>query len=435
MSLTTLFRMSGFPAERLAVATTRAFAAALVALVSMVFLGAATGASQAVDAAPDSVAVTELRMAGDATRTRMLLELDRDTNIRWFLLRAPHRLVIDMPTAKFHVEAASTEPRGLVSRVQFGQLDETTSRLIFSSDGPFAVESVDVLANQNADGENAGGFRLVTDIVAASQEEFEAALSEQIQSTGSTLAAPRGDRIGEPDAAETTRRPFTIVIDPGHGGIDSGAEGVSGTQEKTITLAFALELRKALEDTGLYRVEMTRDKDIFLRLDERVRVARQNNADLFISVHADSIRLKGIKGATVYTVSDQASDAESAATALRENLSDEIAGIQVAEDKGDVADILVDLIRRETHRFSMSFARTLVGELSNTVNLINNPHRFAGFRVLKAPDVPSVLLELGYLSNAEDEEKLRDPVWRAEAIASVTSAVSVFAKARGDVGG
>jgi N-acetylmuramoyl-L-alanine amidase len=430
MSLTTLFRMPGVPAERLEIRPMRALAAALVIVACAFLTGVAATSARAADVSPGSVTVSELRMAGDATRTRMLVELDKDTSIRWFLLRSPHRLVIDIPTAKFRVDEASTEPRGLVSRVQFGHLDDTTSRVIFSSEGPFAVESVDVLAN-----ENAGGFRLVADIVAASQEEFELALADQIQSTGSTTMAARSDRLGEPAAATVADRPFTIVIDPGHGGIDSGAEGVSGTQEKTITLAFALELRKALEDTGLYRVEMTRDRDVFLRLDERVRVARQNNADLFISIHADSIRLKGIKGATVYTVSDQASDAESAATALRENLSDEIAGIQIEEDKGDVTDILVDLIRRETHRFSMSFARTLVGELSNTVTLINNPHRSAGFRVLKAPDVPSVLLELGYLSNPEDEARLRDPEWRADAIASVTSAVSAFSQARGGPGG
>ncbi len=427
MTLSRFFRMFAGRGE----ARTGRLAGVAATLVAGLFIALASPsaalAGQAEAAVP-AVSVTDLRMAGDATRTRMLVELDRDTNVRWFLLANPHRLVVDMPGASFTIDAARTEPRGLVSRVQFGRLDETTTRLIFSSDGPFKVESVDILAN-----EGSGGYRMVADIVAASQEEFEASLADQIAPTGSTVTA-RGDRLGEP-ATSDGERPFTIVIDPGHGGIDVGAEGVSGTPEKTITLAFALELRKALQDTGRYRVEMTRDTDVFLRLDERVRVARQHNADLFLSVHADSIRLKGIQGATVYTVSDRASDEAAAAVALRENLSDEIAGIQIEEDKGDVADILVDLIRRETHRFSMSFARTLVGELSQTVTLINNPHRFAGFRVLKAPDEPSVLLELGYLSNAEDEQKLRDPQWRAEAIASVAQAVSMFARARGNVGG
>src|SRR5690606_37485227 len=162
---------------------------------------------------------------------------------------------------------------------------------------------------------------------------------------------------------------------------------------------FALELKKKLEQDGRFAVHLTRDRDIFLRLDERVRIARQHGADLFLSLHADTIRYKSIRGATVYTVSDQASDAEAAAVAARENLSDELAGMAIEDGNHEVTDILMDLVRRETHTFSMRFANVLVGELSDDIALIKNPHRYAGFRVLKAPDVPSVLLELGYLSN------------------------------------
>ena len=218
------------------------------------------------------------------------------------------------------------------------------------------------------------------------------------------------------------------MIDPGHGGIDGGAEGVNGTVEKTITLAFALELRAALAETGRYDVYMTRDADLFLRLDERVRIAHQHDADLLISIHADTIRYKNIRGATVYTVSDRASDAEAEATADRENLSDQLAGIEIEEQNPQVADILVDLIRRETHGFSMRFARSLIDELSKSIGMINNPHRYAGFRVLKAPDVPSVLVELGYLSNPKDEEELRSAEWRAKAIGSIRAAVKRFAE-------
>lgn len=428
MSLYTLLGMSSVLAVWQASKMVRAAAVALG--VSILALAATPASAVSIEAeASVPLSVGDLRMAGDAVRTRMVVELNRDANFRWFLLRAPHRLVIDLPNAEFRLDAEAIEPRGLVSRVQFGQLDETTSRLIFSSDGPFKIGAVQVVENESGE-----GFRLVTEIEAGSQDEFEAALAEQIAPTGSTTAAGRGDRVGQA-VAEIKEKPFTIVIDPGHGGIDGGAEGVAGTQEKDITLMFASELRDALAAQPGYRVEMTRESDVFLRLDERVRIARQQAADLFISVHADSIRLKGIKGATVYTVADKASDEEAAATALRENLSDEIAGIQVEADKGDVADILVDLIRRETHRFSINFARTLVGELSETVTLINNPHRFAGFRVLKAPDVPSVLLELGYLSNSEDEARLLDEAWRADAISSITSAVNHFAVSRGTSGG
>ena len=180
---------------------------------------------------------------------------------------------------------------------------------------------------------------------------------------------------------------------------------------------------------------MTRETDEFLRLDDRVRIARQHEADLFISIHADTIRLKGIRGATVYTVSDKASDAEAQALADRENLSDQLAGIEIEEENHEVADILIDLIRRETHGFSIRFARSLVGELSTRVGLINNPHRSAGFKVLKAPDVPSVLVELGYLSNAKDEEQLLSAEWRGKAAASISNAIALFASAKGGAGG
>ena len=367
------------------------------------------------------------RMAGDAQRTRIVLHFDRDPEPRFFLLRSPYRLVIDLPATKFVIDPDETNARGMVTSVRYGRMGEDTSRLVLSLDCPFEVENLQIIEN-----ETSPGFRLVADIVATSTDRFDTALAEQIASTGSTKAAGKADRLGK---TEDTGKPFTIVIDPGHGGIDGGAEGVSGIAEKEITLTFATELQKKLSETGKYRVFLTRDSDVFLRLDERVRIARQHEADLFVSVHADTIRLRGIRGATVYTVSDRASDAESAATAMRENLSDQLAGFEIEDEDHAVADILADLIRRETHSFSMRFARSLVGELSNTIELINNPHRFAGFRVLKAPDVPSVLLELGYLSNAKDEEQLRNPEWRGKAIDSLVSAIDLFSADRARLGG
>ncbi|RUZ37655.1 N-acetylmuramoyl-L-alanine amidase, partial [Mesorhizobium sp. M7A.F.Ca.CA.001.15.1.1] len=223
-------------------------------------------------------------------------------------------------------------------------------------------------------------------------------------------------------------------IDPGHGGIDGGAEGLNGTIEKNVTLAFATELRDKLAAVGNYDVFMTRDTDEFLRLDDRVRIARQHEADLLISIHADTISVKGIRGATVYTVSDKASDPEAQALADRENLSDQFAGMEIKNDNKEVTDILIDLIRRETHNFSMSFAHTLVGQLSTSVGLINNPQRSAGFKVLKAPDVPSVLVELGYLSNAKDEAQLLNADWRGKAAQSITNAVALFASAKAGSG-
>ena len=370
------------------------------------------------------------KMAGDASRMRLVVHFDSEPDLRWLLLRAPHRLVIDLPETEFSFDEAELEPRGMVTEVRHGDVGQGRSRLILAFDGPFAIERLDILPNEADE-----GFRLVADIGAASEHIFEAALAEQIETTGTTHATPKSDRLAQ-EAAARRARPFRVVIDAGHGGIDTGAEGASGTLEKTITLAFALELKKRLEDTGRLDVFLTRDRDLFLRLDERVRFARQHEADLFISIHADAIRLKNVRGATVYTVSDKASDAEAAAKAIRENLADQIAGIEIEEEHQDVADILVDLIRRETQGFSIRFARSLVGELSGNIGMIpTNPHRFAGFRVLKAPDVPSVLLELGYLSNVEDEASLRDPQWRASAIDAIASAIGFFAAARQGAGG
>ena len=325
--------------------------------------------------------------------------------------------------------AKVVEGRAAWSRnVRYGGLNEGTSRLILTAKGPFAVDKVDVVANENGQ-----GFRLVADISASSDREFDQALADQAQTTGSTVSTTKGDRVVKPVTDPGKR--FTVVVDAGHGGIDGGAEGLNGTIEKTITLAFALELRNKLAKTGKYDVYLTRDTDEFLRLDERVRIARQHEADLFISVHADTINRKGIRGATVYTVSDKASDAEAEATADRENLSDTLAGIEMNEENHEVADILVDLIRRETHTFSVRFARSLVGELSPAIELINNPHRSAGFKVLRAPDVPSVLVELGYLSNAKDEEQLRNPDWRDKAADRIASAIALFAAAKTAAGG
>lgn len=370
----------------------------------------------------------DYKMAGDAMHVRIVVNFDKEPEPRWFLLRSPHRLVIDLPKTKFAIDPKELKARGLIKNVRYGDINAKTSRLILEAKGPFAIDRLDILPN-----EGKSTYRMVADLSAASQKAFDEALAEQAQTTGSTETTPKSERLGLRTGREGQR--FTIVIDPGHGGIDGGAAGPSGTVEKDITLTFANELREKLKADGRYNVFMTREKDEFLRLDDRVRIAREHEADLFISIHADTIRLKGIRGATVYTVSEKASDAEAQALADRENLSDQLAGITVEEENHEVADILVDLIKRETHSFSMRFARSLVGELSTTVGLINNPHRFAGFKVLKAPDVPSVLLELGYLSNAKDEEQLKNAEWRGKAAASISKAIEVFATSTGGAGG
>lgn len=361
----------------------------------------------------------DYKMSGDTRQMQVELAFDRDPSLNWFLLRGPYRLVVDLPQTQFVFEPGKLKAKGMISAVRYGDVGEGRSRLILTSKKPFKIGKVDVTANATP-----GKYLLKIDLASASSQEFDAALAEQAQTTSSTVAAA----TAQANASQATeKKRFTVVIDPGHGGIDGGAKGVNGTSEKVITLTFGKELRKRLEETGRYDVLLTRSDDEFIRLDDRVKFARLRHADLFISVHADTIRLKGIRGATVYTVSDEASDAEAAALADRENLSDQVAGIEMKEDNQEVTDILVDLIRRETHSFSVNFARSLVGELSSITGLINNPHRHAGFRVLRAPDVPSVLVELGYLSNASDEKQLLDPEWRGKAADSIVKAVDAFA--------
>lgn len=370
----------------------------------------------------------DYKMAGDAARMRVVLNFDEEPEPRWFLLRNPHRLVIDLPKTKFAIDPKAVKATGFVRNVRYGDVAANASRLILEASGPFTIDRLEILPN-----EGARGYRLVTDLVAASAKAFEEALAIQATTTGSTQSTSKGERLGIRTGKDGQR--FTVVIDPGHGGADGGAAGPGGTVEKDLTLTFSKELRDRLLADGRYNVFMTRETDKFLRLDDRVRIAREHDADLFISIHADTIRLKKIRGATVYTVSEKASDAEAQALADRENLADQLGDVVVEEENHEVADILVDLIRRETHSFSMRFARSLVGELSTTVGLINNPHRFAGFKVLKAPDVPSVLLELGYLSNPKDEEQLNSAEWREKAADSISKAVETFAVSVGGVGG
>ncbi len=217
-----------------------------------------------------------------------------------------------------------------------------------------------------------------------------------------------------------------VVLDPGHGGIDSGAVSSKGHVESKLVLAFALALRDHLVADGRVRVAMTRETDKFISLSKRVAFARARHADLFVSIHADTVRQHYVRGATVYTLSDKASDDIAADLAHRENRSDLLAGLEIEEKDDVVADILIDLTRRETSNHSSLYSRTLVGALESSIRLSKRPQRSAGFRVLKAPDIPCVLLELGYLSNKDDESALTSEKWRKKAIRSIGKSIKAF---------
>jgi N-acetylmuramoyl-L-alanine amidase len=379
-----------------------------------------------VRAQADKPVVTGARVAGDEDRTRFVLDMDRQVTPAISGLDNPYRLIVDLPEVAFSIPAdAGKTGRGLVADWRYGLFALGKSRVVMDLKGPVQVDKTFFLPS--VDDQPA---RLVIDLVKATPEEFSAFVeSSRAQRVGSEKnSAPKSDRLAE---GGNKAKPL-ILLDPGHGGIDIGATGVHGTPEKAIVLEFAKLLKEKLDATGLYTVALTREDDTFIPLGRRVEIGHEMQADLFISIHADSVRRgqKLARGATVYTISDKASDQLSEDLAQSENMSDVIAGVELSDEPAEVTDILIDLARRETRSFSVYFARTLVEELQSAVRLINNPHRSAGFRVLMAHDVPSVLVELGYLSNEHDEKLLISEEWRVRMANAMTEAVNGFFRPR-----
>lgn len=366
-----------------------------------------------------SVIATDMRIGGDDKQTRFVVDLNRKIDLVAFTLADPYRVVVDLPQTTFTLPAkAGEQARGLVKAFRYGLIMQGGSRIVLDTKGPVRLEKAFVL--DAAEGQPA---RLVLDLIATDRTSFMRNIALENRPAHSTSIKPSE----APPKADGDVRPL-IVLDPGHGGIDTGTKGSGGELEKDVVLAFAQTLREKLESSGKYRVAMTRADDTFIPLAERVRFARSRNAGLFISVHADALpRREGqAEGATVYTLSENASDAEAARLAEAENKADVIAGVDLTTEPDDVANILVDLAQRETKTFSMQFARTLVGELKVAARLHKHPLKSAGFKVLLAPDVPSVLLELGYMSTKDDLKQLTSVAWRVRTAQALAQAVDSF---------
>jgi len=233
------------------------------------------------------------------------------------------------------------------------------------------------------------------------------------------------ERFAENPAAPPRRKPI-IVIDPGHGGDDPGAIGATGLKEKDVTLMTAREIKAALEQTGAYTVYLTRNDDRFIKLRDRTRIAQNYNADLFMSIHADAHTHPRANGTSVYTLSERASDKEAEALANKENRADIIHGVDLSNTTGEVSSILIDLVQRETMNLSAQYATMLVNNLKNNVNIKRDTHRFAGFMVLKAPDTPAILLELGFLSNPKEEWLLKQRSHRAKIVQAIVKTTNSF---------
>lgn len=362
--------------------------------------------------------VNKARQWAHPTYTRFVLELSEPFDYEIFTLRAPDRMVIDLPEvviARAAMPRQGRKPVGLIAGYRVGQYAPGVSRVVIDLTGPAAIQDDFILPP--SDGKP---YRFVLDLVAAARAEFDRSARSPETDRRSAAVPPKREAV--PPRPPVAR--YTVVIDAGHGGVDPGAIGPSGIHEKQVTLTAARELAALLRESGAYNVVMTRERDEFLPLRERVARARRVGADLFLSLHADSIERSQLRGAHVYSLSETASDAEAAALAAKENKADLIGGVDLTGYTDDVGNILLDLAQRETNNISAEFANTLVSTFRGQgLAVLRKAHRQAGFAVLKAPDVPSVLIELGFLSNRHDENMLKTPAKRKELLRGVAQAV------------
>jgi N-acetylmuramoyl-L-alanine amidase len=376
--------------------------------------------------AKPAAVVTDARVGVHGAVTRIVVDLSDQVSFDVFTLDDPYRVVIDMPEIKWELPASALPSRkGVFGRLRHGLFKPGTSRLVLDCNGPVAVNEAFVMKPLDDK-----GYRLVVDLVATGYNDFLSSIRgfkrEPAASRPTTSPSPSLTFAPPPPRPRSSPVQRVIVIDPGHGGDDPGAIGVSGTYEKNITLAAARDVRNELQRLGGYRVVLTRERDKFIRLRDRVAFGRDADADLFVSLHADTMPNRQVRGASVYTLSETASDAEAAALAVQENKADLIAGVDLTYETSEVANILIDLAQRETMNRSAQFAALLVDELRRETRLLRNTHRFAGFAVLKAPDVPSVLVELGFLSNRRDEKMLQTKAYRQKLAAAIARGIDRY---------
>ncbi|QEX21514.1 N-acetylmuramoyl-L-alanine amidase [Hypericibacter adhaerens] len=429
-----------------------------------------------------AVDVLGIRLGVHPDKTRVVLDLSGGATYRTLLLADPYRLVVDLEGIEWQFGPEGPPlGKGLVSGLRYGTYSGGTQRLVLDLSGPVALQQSALIP-----GSGTVAARLVLDLVPTGAGQFQAgatggagptltALPDLTGGTGSDPAAgtqlaaavdpgddpptpglkPDADDAADPASAVADPSPLPaaggastvallgfpppvkpaspglsqrplVVLDPGHGGVDPGTVGSSGYFEKSLTLAMALEIKRQIEADGRFRVQLTRDTDIFIPLRDRIAISRAAHADIFISLHADSNFNAAHRGATVYTLSETASDAEAEALATKENKADLIAGVDLTNENQMVTSILIDLAQRETKNQSVRLADYMVQELASGTLLNRNTHRFAGFAVLKAPDVPSVLLELGYLSNKQDEKLLQTKAYRRKMATAILKAIADY---------
>jgi N-acetylmuramoyl-L-alanine amidase len=370
--------------------------------------------------ASSSIVATEARLVEDSGRVQFLLTVSQPVPVSAFTVANPPRVVIDLPDVEFKLDpVAGQRAHGLVTAYRYGLVAPGKSRVVLDTAGPVDVEKAEVRVLGS--GQHA---QLSVELARVDTARLQAANAHPFD-----LRPSRADG-GRPALTGLNPKPV-IVIDPGHGGVDPGAVGVGGLLEKNIVMAVSWHLRAILAATGRYTVVMTRKSDIFVSLDQRLRLSRRYGADLFVSIHADAVAQNlapHVRGATVYTLSEQASDEQARRLAEKENAADHLAGLVSAphENGGDVRNILIDLLRQETANFSADFQSLLVGELRKSISVAREPQRSAAFKVLKQTHSPAVLLELGYMSNADDQKLMNSVEWQTQVAGTIAAAIHAF---------
>jgi N-acetylmuramoyl-L-alanine amidase len=382
------------------------------------------------------LAVEGIRFGVGGDRTRIVIDFSGKPDFRAFLLDNPKRLAVDIPRAGWKTARNTMVGEGVVRGYRSGLLEEEgLMRVMFDLKGPVTVGQAFVLPRDSM-----AKDRIVIDLKPASQNVFAARTAEIYGNKGlkgeasaraetsplAKIQPPRTPADTHRTYMSDAHRVYTIVVDAGHGGQDPGAAG-GGRREKNITLAVAQEIRRQLEDSGRYKVVLTRDRDVYIKLRDRVDISRRVQGDLFVSIHADKIDRQGVRGASVYTLSETASDAETARLAEDENNAGNVAGVDLKEESQDVADILLDLAMREKMNESNLLAKAVVEAFRRkNVGLLPNSHRSAGFAVLKAPDVPAILIETGFISNPDEANLLSSSAFQQKIASAVQDGIDAY---------